>query len=135
MWDLRLKADELAKAVKVFADGDAVIVKRTGGMVSLSAAAGEELHVDLMLSVFDSEPLAWRQLLDYPVNTTVEVDTAELLAVARRAVAVMVGELSVDRCRDPVLRVVGAAQLLFGALAKIRAFVVMGHGVGLRSRP
>ena len=88
LWDLRLKADELAKAVKVFTDSDAVIVKRTGGMVSLSAAAGEELHVDLMLSVFDSEPLAWRQLLDYPVNTTVEVDTAELLAVARRAVAV-----------------------------------------------
>lgn len=88
LWDLRLKADELAKAVKVFTDSDAVIVKRTGGMVSLSAAAGEELHVDLMLSVFDSEPLAWRRLFDHPVNTTVEVDTAELLAVARRAVAV-----------------------------------------------
>lgn len=87
-WDLSLKADELVAATRVFADGDAVIVKRTGGMVSLSAAAGEELHVDLVLSVLDHQSLQWRRLFDYPVNTTVEVDTAELLAVARRAVAV-----------------------------------------------
>ena len=87
-WDLSLKADELAKAVKVFADGDAVIVKRAGGMVALSAAAGEELHVDSVLSVFDHQVLRWRGLFDYPVNTTVEVDTAELVEVTRRAVAV-----------------------------------------------
>lgn len=87
-WDLSLKADELVAATRVFADGDAVIVKRAGGMVALSAAAGEELHVDLVLSVLDHQSLQWRRLFDYPVNTTVEVDTAELVAVARRAVAV-----------------------------------------------
>lgn len=90
-WNLRLKADELAKATKVFADGDragGVIVKQAGGMVALSASAGEELHVDSVLSVFDCAPPQWRRLFDYPVNTTIEAGTAELVEVARRAVAV-----------------------------------------------
>lgn len=86
-WDLALKADELVKTSKVFADSD-VVVKRAGGMVALSAAAGEELHVDSILSVFDCQVLQWRELLDYPVTTTIEVNTAEMLAVARRAIAV-----------------------------------------------
>lgn len=86
-WDLRLKADELVAATGVFTDGN-VTVRRAGGMVSLSAAVGEELHVDSVLSVFDCALPQWRGLLDYPVNTTIEAGTAELVEVARRAIAV-----------------------------------------------
>ena len=86
-WDLSLKADELVAATGVFTDGN-VTVRRAGGMVSLSAAVGEELHVDSVLSVFDCALPQWRGLLDYPVNTTIEAGTAELVEVARRAIAV-----------------------------------------------